>query len=92
MSPSPRPPRFQPPETCPICGEEVPPRALACPECGADENSGWREDGEDEESFDYDEFVEREFKAGRPRRSLHPLWIVTAIILLAAFFWWMAGW
>lgn len=34
----------KPPEVCPVCGEDVPPKALACPECGADYNSGWRED------------------------------------------------
>ena len=32
------------PEECPVCGEDVPRGALACPECGADERSGWRED------------------------------------------------
>lgn len=88
MSPVSR--RPQTPETCPVCGEEVPPRALACPECGADENSGWRGDGEDEETFDYDEFVEQEFGAGQRKRPLYPLWIVTTILLLAAFFWLMA--
>jgi hypothetical protein len=32
------------PEVCPVCYEEVPPRAKACPSCGADERSGWNED------------------------------------------------
>jgi hypothetical protein len=32
------------PEVCPACGAEVPPRALACPECGADERTGWNEE------------------------------------------------
>lgn len=32
------------PETCPVCGADVPPGAKACPECGADERSGWDED------------------------------------------------
>src|SRR2546430_7408073 len=36
----------RPPEVCPACGEDVPPDALACPECGADHNSGWREDAD----------------------------------------------
>ena len=31
------------PEQCAQCGEAIPPRALACPECGADERTGWRE-------------------------------------------------
>jgi hypothetical protein len=50
------------PENCPVCGAAVPPRAAACPGCGADERTGWDEettryDGLDlpEESFDRDE-------------------------------------
>lgn len=30
-----------PPE-CAVCGAALPPRAKACPECGADERTGWR--------------------------------------------------
>ncbi|MFH2000109.1 MAG: zinc-ribbon domain-containing protein [Planctomycetota bacterium] len=29
---------------CPNCGAEVSPKALACPECGADDQTGWSED------------------------------------------------
>lgn len=82
--------RRRTPEVCPVCGEDVPPRALACPECGADHNSGWREeylDGTglpDDEDFDYDAFVREEFGGGRPRNGLKPVWWITAIILLAA--------
>ncbi|MGB0766772.1 MAG: hypothetical protein ACPGYV_03580 [Phycisphaeraceae bacterium] len=32
--------------TCPICGEVVRARALACPGCGADDETGWSEDAE----------------------------------------------
>jgi len=38
-----------PPESCPVCGAAVPAGARACPECGADERSGW-----DEEKTRYD--------------------------------------
>lgn len=34
-----------PPETCAHCGAAIPPQARACPECGADERTGWREPG-----------------------------------------------
>ena len=34
------------PEICPVCAAEVPRSALACAECGADHNSGWREDAD----------------------------------------------
>jgi len=30
--------------TCPVCGEEVQADALACPGCGADDETGWSED------------------------------------------------
>jgi len=76
------------PEVCPVCGEDVPPRALACPECGADHNSGWREDYLDgvdlpEEEFNYDDFVKREFD-GRDTQGINPVWWITAIVLLIA--------
>lgn len=31
------------PSECANCGAAIPPKALACPECGADERTGWRE-------------------------------------------------
>jgi hypothetical protein len=79
------------PETCPVCGEDVPPRALACPECGADHNSGWREDaathdGTDlsDEDFNYDDFVKNEFGGSAKPAGLKTMWWITAIIILAA--------
>ena len=78
------------PEVCPVCGEDVPPRALACPECGADHNSGWKPgaaDGLDlpDEEFDYDDFVAREFDGGAGKTGIKPVWWITAVVLLAAF-------
>jgi len=35
---------FIPPSECPVCGEDVPRGARACPGCGADERSGWNEE------------------------------------------------
>jgi hypothetical protein len=37
------PDRDSPPETCANCGAAIPRRARACPDCGADERTGWRE-------------------------------------------------
>ena len=79
------------PETCPNCGAEVPRNAKACPACGADEQTGWSEearyDGLDlpDESFDYNEFVAREFGEGKASpvpRGIHWLWWVAAVALL----------
>jgi len=84
-----RPPT--PPE-CPVCGEEVPRGALACPECGADHRSGWREDagtydGVDipDGNFDYDEFVRQEFTRSPKPSGLRPVWWITGLVLLGAF-------
>ena len=31
---------------CPVCGADVPVSAVACPECGSDETTGWSEQAE----------------------------------------------
>ena len=83
----------QTPEVCPVCGEDVPRDALACRECGADHNSGWREgaetyDGLDlgDESFDYDEFVRDEFGSSPLKPAgLKTVWWVAGVVLIVAF-------
>jgi hypothetical protein len=82
-----------PPETCPNCGADVPPRAKACPECGACDETGWSEAaqasglGLPDDSFDYEAYVAQEFG---PRRSLPRglswFWWVVAIAVVAALF------
>jgi hypothetical protein len=79
-----------PPEICPVCGENVPPSAKACPECGADEKSGWKSDALisdaldlPDEDFDYDEFIKEEFENGKPGSRSHLLWAAVAAALLA---------
>ncbi|MCX6993507.1 MAG: zinc-ribbon domain-containing protein [Kiritimatiellaeota bacterium] len=78
---------------CPVCGAEVPPSASACPECGADDTTGWnadraRYDGLDlpDDEFDYDEYLNKEFgDAGKPAKKPWPwLWIVGAVLGLLA--------
>lgn len=78
------------PEVCPVCGEDVPRGAVACPECGADHNSGWREDADSydatglpDEEFDYKEFVRREFGASPKPATIKTVWWVTAILVIA---------
>ena len=83
---------FRPPGDCPVCGEFVPRRSVACPGCGASRDSGWNEEaavsgldlpGDDE--FDYDDFVAREFGQGRPKRpDRRRLWTVVGLLLIAA--------
>ena len=79
-----------PPAICPHCGTRVPARAKACPECGADESTGWSEAAREEpldlpaENFDYAEFTKREFE-GEPAKSprLSWFWWLVALLLVA---------
>ncbi|HEY1174378.1 MAG TPA: zinc ribbon domain-containing protein [Verrucomicrobiae bacterium] len=78
------------PETCPNCGEDVPRNAKACPECGADESSGWSETAYasnldlplSDEEFDYEEYKKREFGHATRPNGLAWYWWLTALILL----------
>lgn len=78
------------PEVCPVCSEPVPKNALACPECGADHNSGWREDASydaldlPDEDFDYNEFVRQEFGSSFKPAGLKTIWWLTAIFIIVA--------
>src|SRR5438034_7624428 len=86
--------RIQPrtPGVCPVCGEKVPRGALACPECGADHSSGWREDAATydgvelpDDDFNYDAFVKREFGAGAKPPRLKMVRLFARILMLVAF-------
>jgi len=82
-----------PPDECPNCGADVPPKAKACPECGACEDTGWAEDAGyesthlEEDEFDYDDFVAREFEEGGRQRgkSLNIIWVIVALFLILFF-------
>jgi hypothetical protein len=79
------------PDLCPVCNEEVPAGALACPECGADHNSGWRVDANvyDEvelrtDDFNYDDFVRREFGSPVKPTGLKMVGWIAGIVLIVA--------
>ena len=81
--------RRKTPEVCPVCGEELPRTALACPECGADHNSGWRDEAHiydavdvGDEDFDYEEFVRGEFGNVTKPAGVKTIWWITGIFLL----------
>ncbi|HUI07835.1 MAG TPA: zinc ribbon domain-containing protein [Verrucomicrobiae bacterium] len=82
--------------TCPNCGAEVPAKAKACPECGADEKTGWSDntiyDGTDiadpgEDDFQYEEWKRRELGGGKRRGRRDWLWWVVGVLILAALAW-----
>jgi hypothetical protein len=88
------------PKECPVCGEDVPPRALACPECGACHETGWREDSATYDGLDLpdeawagdDDEDEAVPDRGRPAGSIRPFWRVVTIVALVASFWWLWHW
>ncbi len=80
------------PENCPVCGEDVPLGAAACPECGADHLSGWREDADTtggldlpDEQFSYYEFVKKEFGNEVKPEGISWAWWAAAVAALLAF-------
>jgi hypothetical protein len=78
------------PDVCPVCGEDVPPKALACAGCGADHKSGWKASLYDEldlpnDDFDYDEFVQQEFGSSIKPTAIKLRWWITAIVLIILF-------
>jgi hypothetical protein len=80
------------PDVCPVCGEEVPRGVLACPECGADHNSGWREDAGaydaldlPDKDFDYDEFIRAELGSVPKPAGIKTFWWIAAIVLSVLF-------
>lgn len=86
-------PAFHSPSECPVCGAAVPRDARACPECGADERSGWNEDDTRYDGLDLPVEAFDDERPAPPRRTprsgLHPLWIaaglLTALALILLF-------
>jgi predicted nucleic acid-binding Zn ribbon protein len=79
--------RRPPPEECANCGAAIPRHARACPECGADERTGWREtslyDGLDlpDEAWHDTPGEPADRAAQPPRARLNGI----------AWYWWLAG-
>ncbi len=81
----------RPPPECANCGAAIPRDARSCPDCGADERTGWREtdvyDGLDlpAGAFDDDETSRRRTP---PRvNGLAWYWWLVAALLLAGIAW-----
>ena len=82
---------MRPPSECPVCGAAVPAKAKACPNCGADERSGWNEDEARYDGLDLPDSSYEDDDAPSPRRrattptGIHPLWWFVALGLLIFF-------
>jgi hypothetical protein len=72
------------PDECANCGAAIPRGAKACPECGADERTGWREndayDGVDIEGAGFRDDLAEDRPARSPR-DVNGL----------AWYWWCVG-
>ena len=78
---------MKPPAVCPVCDEDVPPKAKACPECGADERSGWKEDALLYDGLDLpDEYSDDEVRSNP--NELAVIWRIAAFLALAGIVWW----
>jgi hypothetical protein len=76
----------EPPTECAQCGADIPPRARACPGCGADERTGWREqsvyDGLNLPDDETDDDARSAPRSSRPRDRLAWYWVLTIIAVL----------
>lgn len=71
---------------CPNCGAEVPIKALACPECGSDEKTGWSEDTM-YDGLDLPEFEERRRKSSTSVFQNKYFLYIVAIVTILVFIW-----
>lgn len=79
------PDREAAPADCANCGAEIPPRSRACPECGADERTGWRESSV-YDGLDLPDTARNDEHPAAPGTGgpggLSWLWWITGVILL----------
>ncbi len=81
---------------CPVCGEEVKRGRRSCRACGASDSDGWdlQEGGEMADvsaEFDYEDYVEREFRVrdgaqphGKRESMKLVIWLILAAMLMGA--------
>ena len=78
------PDALPPPEECANCGASIPRNAKACPECGADERSGWRE----RSVYDDLDLPEEAWQdETQPKKRPPPSMRVNGV----PWYWWMVG-
>jgi len=71
------------PRECANCGAALSPRAKSCPECGADERTGWREQSIYDGLDLPDDSIERPSRRQEHRR----FWLLVAAVLLPLMTW-----
>lgn len=82
--------RFRPPGECPVCGEFVPARAMACRGCGSCEKTGWNDDAEyDGLDLPDESFETEQRKPARENSLLARIWWLAAVMLLLVSIWYL---
>jgi predicted nucleic acid-binding Zn ribbon protein len=85
----------EPPEYCANCGAEIPRNARACPECGADERTGWAEadpyDGLDL-PLDDETLADDENQAMKRKKRSKLTWLIAAFLVVVFVFLAVRGW
>lgn len=76
--------------TCPHCGAQVPLDALACPECGSDNETGWSEEADYDDVLLYDD--EPPADSAKPAPWPRYLIAIVAIITLSAYLTYSLTW
>lgn len=69
---------------CPHCGAKVAAGAGFCRACGASAESGWNDDEigrAEDDDFDYDDFVRREFPDDAPSEPLSARKLLIALVI-----------
>ena len=71
---------------CPHCGAEIRANATFCRECGSSDSDGWGSESYDnEDDFDYEQFVEDNFGDSRRSNTVSRKWQLVALLLVIAF-------
>lgn len=81
----------RPPSECANCGATIPRDARSCPECGADERTGWR----DTDAYDGLDLPESAFEDDQTARQPAPhrvngiawYWWLVAVLILGGIAW-----
>lgn len=71
---------------CPICGTDVPIKALACPECGSDEKTGWSDDTM-YDGLDLPNLEESETQSSKSIFNNEYILYVVSFLVILAFLW-----
>jgi hypothetical protein len=71
-----------PPDECAQCGASIPRSARACPECGADERTGWRETSV-YDGLDLPDAPDSEVSGPKQSHAIAWYWWVVATLLVA---------